>query len=136
MNARTRVQLTYVALAVATIVIGLLVHLRGTAFSPDVRDVLGDALWAAMMFWWVSAAVPDASRRKRGLTALAICFAVEVSQLFHTPLLDALRGTWFGRLVLGSGFDSRDLLAYASGVLAALAIERASRSAFPHSFPS
>jgi hypothetical protein len=59
----------------------------------------------------------------RAAVALAICFAVEASQLVHTPALDALRATTPGRLVLGSGFDPRDLLAYAGGVLAALALD-------------
>ena len=39
-----------------------------------------------------------------------------MSQLYHTPTLDAIRATQAGQLVLGSGFDPRDLAAYvASG---------------------
>ena len=37
------------ALAVETIALGLAVHRRGSALSPVVRDVLGDALWWR---WW------------------------------------------------------------------------------------
>jgi hypothetical protein len=44
------------------------------------------------------------------------CFAVEFSQLIHLPMLDALRRTTLGYLVLGSGFDRRDLAGYAGGV--------------------
>jgi hypothetical protein len=123
MTTRARDRLAYVSLAVATIAIGLLVHLRGTLLNTDMRDVLGDALWAAMMFWWVSAVVPTASPVRRGSGALAICFTVELSQLIDVPALDALRGTLFGRLVLGSGFDVRDLAAYLAGVMAAAGLE-------------
>jgi hypothetical protein len=55
---------------------------------------------------------------------LAICFAVELSQLYHAPALDALRETTAGHLVLGSGFDPRDLIAYAAGVCAAALVDR------------
>lgn len=80
-----------------------------------------------MIAWWVAAVVPGASLRARGIAALAICFAVEASQLYHMPALDALRRTTVGHLVLGSGFDPRDLLAYMLGVLAATFLERTAR---------
>jgi hypothetical protein len=41
------------------------------------------------------------------------------------PGLDAVRRTTVGRLALGSGFNARDLVAYAAGALAAVAFERA-----------
>jgi hypothetical protein len=36
----------YLALAVATIALGLMIHLKGDALSHVARDILGDALWA------------------------------------------------------------------------------------------
>jgi hypothetical protein len=77
-----------------------------------------------MIAWWVAVLIPAASIRDRGFVALAVCFAVEASQLYHTPALDALRRTTFGALTLGTGFDPRDLLAYTLGVLAAGLFER------------
>jgi hypothetical protein len=115
----------YVALAAGTIALGLTVHWRGDALSPAVRDVLGDALWAAMVVWWISAIAPASRLPWRAVVALALCFAVEFSQLWRFPALDALRRTPSGHLVLGSGFDPRDLGAYAAGVLAAVLVERA-----------
>jgi len=106
-----------------TILIGLLVHLGGTALGPAARDVAGDALWAAMIAWWIGALAPTARRSARGAAAYAVCVAVEVSQLYHTPLLDAVRATSVGHLVLGSGFDPRDLAAYAVGVAGALLLD-------------
>ena len=61
----------------------------------------------------------------RSTAAVAISFAVELSQLYSSPALDALRRTTAGHLVLGSGFDARDLAAYTLGVLAAAVVERA-----------
>lgn len=85
--------------------------------------MLGDALWALMMYWLVSAGLPASHRLTRGGIALAICWAVEFSQRYHAPWLDAWRATTIGHLVLGSGFDPRDLGAYAVGILTGLRLE-------------
>lgn len=116
-----------------TIGVGLLVHRGGLPLSATLRDVLGDALWAAMVFWWTGVMSPTARIRSRASGALLFCYAVELSQLYRTPALDALRRTTPGHLVLGSGFDPRDLAAYALGVGAAGVLEwafgrRAARS--------
>jgi hypothetical protein len=114
-----RTRLPYLALAVTTIGIGLAVHRSGDVLSPTLRDVIGDALWAAMVFWWTGAAMPAARGRTRAIGALLFAYAVELSQLYHAPALDALRRTALGHLVLGSDFDGRDLAAYALGIGAA-----------------
>jgi hypothetical protein len=121
----SRTRTSYIAAALATIAAGLLVHLRGGALSPVARDVIGDALWAAMIAWWIGGLVPSARPMSRYSAAYAVCVVVEVSQLYHTPWLDALRATTMGHLVLGSGFDPRDLVAYALGVAGAALIEAA-----------
>ena len=118
---------TYVALALGTIVLGLTVHSRGDALGATWHDVLGDIIWAAMMTWCVAAIAPSRSLLTRGIAAVAICFAVEASQLYHSPALDTLRGTTVGQLTLGSGFDVRDLFAYVVGVLTAMFLESIGR---------
>jgi len=112
----------YLALALITIVAGLSVYRYGTALGPVGRDVTGDALWAAMIFWSVSALAPRARSTIRGLAAACICFAVESSQRLQTPALNAIRRTTPGHLVLGSGFDPRDFASYAGGVATAMLI--------------
>src|SRR5688500_10481702 len=102
-----RTRASFVALAVETIAIGLRVHLHGHVLGAALRDMLGDARWAAMITCWAGAVAPSASLRTRGIVALAICCAVEISQRYHLPALDALRRTTAGHLVLGSGFDPR-----------------------------
>jgi len=126
MPRRLRARAAYLALALGTIAAGLAVHLGGAALGPVARDFVGDALWGMMVAWWVGAAAPGARLRTRAAVALGLCFAVEVSQLYHAPALDALRATRAGHLVLGSGFDPRDLAAYLAGVAAAVLLERAS----------
>lgn len=122
----------YAIAAMLTILIGLLVHLHGGALGPVAQDVLGDALWAAMILWLVSALQPGARLVTRAGVAYVICVAVEFSQRWHAPLLDATRATRLGHLMLGSGFDARDLLSYALGILAAAAIVYAGTRRTPH----
>lgn len=121
-------RLRYAASAVALIVVGLIVHRVDLGLHPIARDMLGDALWAAMIYCWLGALLTHASGRTRMLLALAICFAVEASQLYRAPWLDALRATVPGHLVLGSGYESRDLLSYFLGVAAAAGASRFLRS--------
>lgn len=114
----------YLSLALATIALGLVVHLSATPMNPAVRDILGDALWAMMISWFMGAIAPRVALRMRAVVAFGICAAVEVSQLVHAPALDSVRETTLGHLVLGSGFDPRDFVAYGAGVAAALLVER------------
>ncbi|MEO8562440.1 MAG: DUF2809 domain-containing protein [bacterium] len=128
MPPSVRARATYLALTLGTIALGLAVHTSGAVLGAATRDVLGDALWAVMITWALGTLVPDARLPARGAVALAICYGVEVSQLVHSPVLDAMRATNAGRLMLGSGFDPRDLVAYSAGVLAAILAERLVRS--------
>lgn len=125
MSAHRLGRATYVALAVGTIAVGLFVHLHGAPLGMVARDVLGDALWAAMIAWWAGAIAPHARLAVRSSAALAICFAVETSQLYHAPIIDAVRHTFVGHLLLGTGFDPRDFAAYAAGIAGAVLLERA-----------
>ncbi|MEZ4455626.1 MAG: DUF2809 domain-containing protein [Gemmatimonadales bacterium] len=111
-GARTR----YAVHAVLTIAAGLAVHRFGLGLPPAVRDITGDALWAAMIVWLLAALTPPARRPAVLVAALLICFGVELSQLVQVEWLAALRRTGLGRLGLGSGFDPRDFVSYAAGV--------------------
>jgi hypothetical protein len=118
-----RQRLVYLGLALSTITLGLVVHLRGAILGRTVRDILGDALWASMIVWWVSALFPWPRARMRYAAAYVICALVELSQAYRTPTLDALRASAIGQLVLGSGFDPRDFVAYAVGIALAAMLE-------------
>lgn len=113
----------YAAATAIVLASGLTVHFGGAALPADVRDVAGDALWAAMIWCGIGVLAPTWSLARRTTAALLVCVGVECGQLWHTPTLDAVRATTLGHLVLGSDFDARDLVAYAVGVLAAALTE-------------
>lgn len=117
-------RLYYLAWVLATIVIGLAVHLHGQSLGTTARDMLGDALWGAMIFWLVSVVVPSSGPPIRIPVALCICFAVELSQLYQGADFEALQSTAVGDLVLGSDFDPRDFVSYSLGVVGAALLDR------------
>jgi len=123
----------FAALAVGTLVLGLLVHQAGSVLPPAVQDILGDALWAMMIAWLAGTLVPRAPRGWRAVAALVFAWAVEFSQLLHAPWVDGWRRTTLGQLTLGTDFDPRDLAAYAVGVLGAVLIEAALGRSAPSS---
>lgn len=104
-------------------VCGLVVIILGLASRADAipRPALiaaygGDTLWALFVFVLVGWLLPASSTRRVALITLAFSLAIELSQLYQAPWLDAIRQTLPGRLVLGAGFLWSDLICYAVGV--------------------
>ena len=89
-----------------------------------LHDYPGDALWAMAAYWGVVLLWPRISIGGAALSAAVISLAVELSQIYHAEWIDAIRRTLFGRLVLGSGFDWIDLVAYAAGTILAAIMDR------------
>ncbi len=118
-----RLRVRTLLLLVATIALGLASR-RFPEWQPAfVARYAGDTLWAAMVFWGLTLAWPHTTAWRRGLVALGVAFAVEASQLYHAPWLDAIRHTRLGALALGQGFLWSDLACYTVGVALAVALE-------------
>ena len=83
----------------------------------------GDTLWATLVY--ILAAFLFNKLQPPVLLAgsLVTSYLVELSQLLHTPWLDAIRNTTLGGLVLGFGFLWSDLLCYTAGVVMALGLD-------------
>lgn len=116
------------ALAIAA---GLGIHLlaRPSAWT----DAAGDALYAVAAYLLVLVVAPRALPVAAAAVAAAWCLAVELLQLTGLP---RAIGEAFppARLVLGTGFDVRDLVVYVVAVALAagvdvLVMRRASRTA-------
>ena len=87
----------------------------------------GDAFWALLVFLGFGLLFPTWSTGRVAVMALAFSFAIEFSQLYQAPWLQALRQHRFGALVLGRGFLWSDLLCYTAGVLAGVGVEEITR---------
>ena len=105
----------------------LLVFLTEVAIALWLRDPLmrpyfGDSLAVVLLYLALRAAT-RVSVSRATIVALAIAFAVELSQWFR--LVDALglSGDPVASAMLGTGFDPRDFLAYGLGAAMVLVAE-------------
>jgi Protein of unknown function (DUF2809) len=109
-------RLSFALAVVITIALGLASRRWAAALPDFVGAYVGDGLWAAMVYFGLGALAPGALWTRRAALALALCFAIEFSQLYHAPWIDQVRATRVGALVLGFGFLWTDLVAYTLGV--------------------
>ncbi|HEY7770197.1 DUF2809 domain-containing protein [Longimicrobium sp.] len=114
----------FLALAGATIVIGLATRRFRSSLPAAVGLYAGDVLWATMVYLLAAAIWPRASIRGLAVGAAVFALVVEVGQLYHAPWIDAVRATRLGGLVLGFGFLWSDVACYAVGIALALLIDR------------
>lgn len=113
--------------AVAVILVMIFgISSRQYHFFPSVLDKYPeDALWALMVFLGFGFLLPKQKTAVCALSAILFSFTIETSQLYQAPWLNAIRQTTLGHLVLGSGFDGFDFLAYSIGVLFGVILEHA-----------
>ena len=115
------------ALALATIALGLATRKFPGLLPAFLGKYPGDALWATMVFFLWGLVLPKASIARVAALALATSWIVEFAQFIQVPWLVALRSTTIGHLILGSTFHAPDLVAYTLGVGLGASLERVIR---------
>ena len=102
-------KLSYFSYTIVVMLIGLASRRFSTAGS-FIYDNLGDALWAAMIYFGVRFLFTKVPKKTSAVVALSFCFFIELTQLYQADWINALRHTTLGGLVLGSGFLWSDIL--------------------------
>jgi hypothetical protein len=115
-------------LLIGTVVLGLASRRYPSVLPEFVATYAGDVLWASMVFWLLTLVRPNGEGRHLAVIAFAMAVAVESSQLYHAPWLDALRASPLGALALGQGFLWSDMACYAVGVMLAAVIDSTLRT--------
>lgn len=118
-----RNRLLYGLMIIIVITLGLLSRKMAYAIPEILNAYLGDALWALMIFIGFGFIFRYMKTKKIALMAIAFCYLIEISQLYHAPWIDSIRKTTLGGLVLGYGFLWSDLIAYAIGIAAGMILE-------------
>ncbi|MGD9569102.1 MAG: DUF2809 domain-containing protein [Sedimentibacter sp.] len=109
-------RLFYLIMVLAVMCLGLLSR-RFNAYIPDAIDLfLGDSLWALMIYFLIRMLFINLSKKKAVYYGLLFCLMIELSQLYHSSWIDAIRSTTLGGLVLGYGFLWSDLVSYILGI--------------------
>lgn len=123
-NDNGRSRFVYAGLAALTVVCGLATRPLRRVIAPELAENLGDVLWAVSVYLLIAFVWRRQRSGRIALAALMISVAVECSQLFHAPWIEAIRKTTLGGLVIGWGFAWGDLAAYASGIMGCVLLER------------
>ena len=108
--------LLYTLAAALVAGLGLLWRSGYLPLSPAIAKYGGDVLWALMVFFVFGFVFRRISIARLILVSICFAWAIEFSQLCHAPWIDSLRSMRIGHLILGSTFNSPDLLAYTIGV--------------------
>lgn len=127
LSSPRRVRAVTLVLAVLVLLLGLASRSKSVPWPSFFAAYAGDALWALLVFLLLRFLAPTRPVLHVAAAALAFSFAVELSQLYQAPWLNAVRRTLPGRLVLGAGFLWSDLVCYTAGVLAGLGLDSALR---------
>lgn len=88
-----------------------------------VRPYVGDFLVVIFLYCFFKSFL-NSSNSKVALGVLLFSYVIEASQYFHLIKRLGLQHAWLARLILGSGFEWLDLIAYTLGILMVLAIEK------------
>ncbi len=114
------------ALGALAIVIAAGLGTRRLLPSSAATDIAGDALYAVAAYAGLVVLFPRVRPLFLGAIAAGWCVTVELFQATGIPL--ALAGSFPPiALVLGTGFDARDLVVYVVAVAAAWGIDQAVR---------
>ncbi len=103
---RPRSRATITVLLLATIAIGCLSRALTALHIPKY---FGDVLWAVMFFEIVLLLRPTMTRFTAAAWTWGICAVIEFSKLWHVALLDDLRQTRAGGLILGTFSSGKTL---------------------------
>jgi hypothetical protein len=118
MTRRTSYALAAILVFLAEVAIAAFVH------DTIVRPYLGDSLAVVLVYLAIRAVTPLGLRRSIA-AAFVIACAIEIGQWFHLADLLGLGHVRVARIVLGTGFDPVDFLAYAGGAVTVLVTENA-----------
>ena len=122
-NKTKRNRKIYFLLVVGTMVLGLSSRKFGYFLPYVIGQYAGDTLWALMVFFILGLLFNQWATKRLFVLALSFSYIIELTQLYHGPIIDGVRDTLLGRLVLGQGFLWSDLVCYLLGVLLGVGID-------------
>lgn len=114
-----RKRILYIFLVFVVIILGLASRKYGSFIPGFLKGNAGDTLWSIMVFFIFRTIFYNKKTKLIFIYTIAFSYAIEISQLYHAPWIDAIRATTLGGLVLGYVFSFNDLICYAVGALIA-----------------
>ena len=122
MNNRNKVRQIF--LIIIVIIFGLASRSYGEILPAWLAAYSGDILWGLMVYFIVGFLLSKQKIEYVALIAFVFSTSIEISQLYHSPWIDAIRSNRLGGLLLGYGFLWSDIVCYAFGIMVGVVIER------------
>jgi len=120
---KRRSRVLYACLVAVAVILGLATRRFPQLLPRFVAVYGGDTLWALTAYLLVGLLLPAWPTLRVAGVAMLFALAIELSQLYHAPWIDAVRGTRLAAWILGFEFLWSDLACYAAGVLLGATIE-------------
>ena len=114
----------YGGLVLGTVAAGLGSRIENVWTPKLVSTYAGDTLWTVCLFFCLAFVFRKATTWQLFVAAVAGSFLVELSQLYHAPWIDTLRGFKLVALIIGNTFVWSDLICYLAGATLAAAIDK------------
>src|SRR4051812_27981726 len=100
MRRSRRKPLAWLVLITCAAALGIGTRRFGHSMPGFVAAYAGDTLWALVAFLGFGLILPRVSAWRVAALAMSFSVMIEVSQLYHAPWIDAIRGMTLGGLVL------------------------------------
>ncbi|WP_157950089.1 ribosomal maturation YjgA family protein [Vallitalea okinawensis] len=111
-----RNRLIYFMLTLIVMTMGLAIRVSGLPLPGFITTYGGDTLWALMIFLGLGIVFNRMPTLWSTIMALLFCYSIEVSQLYQGDMINSIRQTTLGGLILGFGFLWSDIICYTIGV--------------------
>jgi hypothetical protein len=125
-----KIRLIYALLAPLVIITAFATRSGSPLIPTFIAEYGGDTLWALMVFMVLRAIAPRRPIWQTASVTLTISYLCEISQLYHSPWIDTIRGYRLGVILLGNCFVWSDLVCYTVGVLCGAIAEWGVRMVF------
>lgn len=122
-----RFDLLLLLIAMALVPLGIGTKLYAGPLQHWVHAHAGGVIYVSFWCLLVLALWPRLSPALAAGAVLLVTFALECLQLWHPPVLEAVRSTFVGHALIGSAFSWADFPHYIVGALAALGIVKLRR---------
>ena len=105
-----------------TVILGAVSFLmRGTAVD-NLANHAGGLLYVLAWIFFILMLFPRVAHLKVCVAVLLVTCALEFLQLWHPQVLEAIRSTVFGQILIGTTFSWSDFPAYGVGAFVGLAV--------------
>ncbi|MBU3087865.1 DUF2809 domain-containing protein [Clostridium gasigenes] len=118
-----RKRILYLGLITIVMILGICSRKYGGYLPGIISEYSGDILWALMVYLGFGFLFSKSPIRYIALISLIFSWGIEISQLYQGKLINVIRQTTLGALVLGRGFLFSDLVCYTIGILIGVSFE-------------